>query len=50
VVVARAREPQERCVGAWFVGDDLHLEQLGVEAQRPVEVCDEEHGVVEANR
>ena len=28
---------------------DVHAEQVGVEAQRPVEVGDEQHGVVEAN-
>ena len=50
VVVARAGQPQERGVGARFAGDDVHAEDVGVEAQRPVEVGDEQHRVVEANR
>ena len=49
VVVARAGQPQERGVGPGFAGDDLHAEHVGVEAHRPVEVGDEQHGVVETN-
>lgn len=33
VVVARSRKPKERGVGAWFEGDDLHAEHVGVEVR-----------------
>jgi hypothetical protein len=49
VMVPRAGQSEEGGVGAWFAGDDLHAEQVGVEAQRPLEVGDEQHGVVEAD-
>ncbi len=32
-----AWEAEEGGVGAWFASDDFHAEQVGVEAQRPVE-------------
>ena len=50
VVVLGAGQSQERCVGAWFAGDDIHAEDVGVEAHRAVEVGDEQDGVIEANR
>ena len=49
VVVARAGQAQEGGVGPGFAGDDVHAEDVGVEGQRPVEVGDEQDGVVEAD-
>ena len=49
VMVPLAWQSEERGVGAWFAGDDLHAEQVGVEAQRPFQIGDEQHGVVEAD-
>ena len=47
VVVARARQPQEGGVGPGLAGDDLHPEGPGPEAQRALEIGDEQDGVVE---
>lgn len=47
VVVAAARQPEERRVGARLERRDLHAEHALVEGQRPLEVGHVEHGVVE---
>ena len=49
VVVARSGQAQKGGVGTGFTRNDFQAEQVGVEAQRPVEVGDEQHGVVETN-
>ncbi len=50
VVVARAGQTEKGGVGAWFEGDDLHAEQVAVEALAALEVGDEQDGMVETDR
>jgi hypothetical protein len=50
VVVPRSGQAQEGAVETRLAGDQLHAEYVGIEAQRAVEIGNEEHGVVQANR